>query len=155
MRAGRSTPHIGRKGNSNPRWLVGGKLCLRLNHLGLVVAWDCAGATAPDRAFDPRIEAFRQGGIVLGDTGCHATGGDPSTLKLGARGRWNTRLLVETVLALLTGVGHLQTVAHRTWAAFQARLALTLAPFNLLGQGDGLQPDAQGLIHLSLAVFRL
>ena len=31
MRAGRSPQHIGRKGLSNHRWIVGGKLCLLLH----------------------------------------------------------------------------------------------------------------------------
>ena len=35
-REGRSEKQIGRKGISNQRWIVGGKLCLLLNHLGLV-----------------------------------------------------------------------------------------------------------------------
>jgi hypothetical protein len=47
------------------RWLVGGKLYLLLNHLGLVVAWDCAGANAPDSAFHPLIEVFEGAMIVL------------------------------------------------------------------------------------------
>ena len=33
-REGRSPKQIGRKGLSNKRWIVGGKLCLLLNHLG-------------------------------------------------------------------------------------------------------------------------
>ena len=38
-REGRSDQQIGRKGLSNRRWIVGGKLCVLLNHLGLVVSW--------------------------------------------------------------------------------------------------------------------
>ncbi len=155
MREGRSAQQIGRKGKSNHRWIVGGKLCLLLNHVGLVVAWDCAGANAPDSAFPPLIEAFEGEMIVLSDGGFHAKEGDPANLKLCERGRWNTRMLVETVLSMLTGVCHLKKVLHRTWAAFQARLAFTLATFNLLVQWQGLQPDAHGFIHLSLAEFSL
>src|SRR3989449_7381133 len=44
MREGRSPQQIGRKGLSNHRWIVGGKLWLLLNQWGLIVAW--AGATA-------------------------------------------------------------------------------------------------------------
>src|SRR5262244_3958029 len=44
MREGRSPQQIGRKGLSNHRWIVGGKLCLLLNQYGLVVGWDCAAA---------------------------------------------------------------------------------------------------------------
>jgi len=101
------------------------------------------------------IEAFEKEMIVLSDTGFHAKEGDPANLKLGARGHWNTRMLVETVLSMLTGVCHLKKVAHRTWTACQARLAFTLATFNVLVQWNGLQPDARGFIHLSLAEFSL
>lgn len=93
--------------------------------------------------------------IVLSATGFQAKEGDPATLKLCARGSWNTPMLVETVLSRVTGVCHLKKVAHRTWAAVQARLAFTLATFNLLVQWHGLQPDAQGVIHLSVAEFSL
>src|SRR5262249_29974012 len=44
IREGRSPQQIGRKGLSNHRWIVGGKLCLLLNQYGLVVGWDCAAA---------------------------------------------------------------------------------------------------------------
>jgi hypothetical protein len=155
LREGRSAHQIGRKGKSNHRWIVGGKLCLLLNHLGLVVAWDCAGANAPDTAFHPLIEAFEGEMIILSDTGFHAKEGDPPNLKLCNRGSWNTRMLVETVLSMLTGVCHFKKVLHRTWATFQARLAFTLATFNLLVQWHGLKPDATGLIRLSLAEFSL
>jgi hypothetical protein len=155
MREGRSGRQIGRKGKSTHRWIVGGKLCLRLNHLGLVVAWDCAGANAPDSAFHPLIEAFDGEMIVLSDTAFHAKEGDPPNRKLCERGTWNTRRLGETVLSMLTGVCHVKQVWHRTWAAFQARLAFTLATFNLLVQWHGLKPDAHGFIHLSLAEFSL
>jgi len=155
MREGRSRQQIGRKGKSNHRWIVGGKLCLLLNHLGLVVAGDCAGANAPDTAFHPLIETFEEEMIVLSDAAFHAKTGDPVNLKLCDRGLWNTRMLVETVLSMLSGVCHLKKVAHRTWAALQTRLAFTLATFNLLVQWHGLKPDAHGFIRLSLAEFSL
>src|SRR3989442_1653154 len=55
MREGRSLQQIGRKGLSNHRWIVGGKLGLRLNQWGVVVGWACATAnvghnTVPLRA---------------------------------------------------------------------------------------------------------
>jgi hypothetical protein len=155
LREGRSPQQIGRKGQSHHRWLVGGKLGLLLNPLGLVVAWDCTGAHAPDSAFPPLLEAFEEERIVWGDTGFHAKEGDPPNLKLCPRGTGNTRRLVATGLSRLTGVCHVKKVAHRTWAAFQTRLAFTLATFNLLVQWPGLKPDPQGLIRLSLAEFSL
>jgi hypothetical protein len=121
----------------------------------VVVAWDGAGSHAPDSAFHPLLEAFEEERIVLSDTGFHAKEGDPSNLKLCNRGIWHTRMLVETVLSMLTGDCHLKKVAHRTWAAFQARLASALATFNLLAQWHGFQLDAHGFIQLSLAEFSL
>jgi hypothetical protein len=155
LREGRSAQQIGRQGKSNHRWIVGGKLCLLLNHLGLVGAWDCAGANAPDSAFHPLMDTVADDRIGLSDTAFHATAGDPPNLKLCARGTGNPRMLVETVLSMLPGVCHLKKVAQRTWAAFQARLAFTLATFNLLVQWPGLKPDPHGMIRLSLAEFSL
>jgi len=40
--------------------------------------------------------------IVLSDTAFHAAAGDPAKLKLCQRGAWEDRLLVETVLSMLT-----------------------------------------------------
>src|SRR5262249_40062628 len=155
LREGCSAQPSGCKGQSNHRWIVGGTLCLLLNHLGLVVAWDGAGAKAPDSAFHPLIEACEDDMIVLSDTAFHAREGDPPHLKLCARGTWNTRMLVETVLSMLTRVCQVKKVLHRTWAAFHARLAFPLAIFNLLVQWHGLQPDSRGLIRLSEAEFSL
>ena len=52
-RAERSDKQIGKKGKSNKRWIVGGKLCFLLNHPGLIPAfagtsWDCDTANVYD-----------------------------------------------------------------------------------------------------------
>src|SRR6266849_1012566 len=155
MREGRSPQQIGRKGLSNHRWIVGGKLCLLLNQWGLVVAWECATANVADTTFQGLIRQFEERMIVLSDTGFHATEGDPSNLKLCQRGAWQDRLLVETVLSMLTLVSHFKKAMHRGWAYFQARLAFTMAAFNVLVQWHGLQPNASGFIPLSMAEFSL
>jgi hypothetical protein len=56
IREGRSPQQIGRKGLSNHRWIVGGKLCLLLNQWGLVVGWACATANVADNSFQPRFK---------------------------------------------------------------------------------------------------
>ena len=93
--------------------------------------------------------------IVLSDTALHAAEGDPANLKLCQRGEWNDRILVETVLSMLTIVCHFKKVMHRAWASFQARLALTMAAFNVLVQWHGLEPYASGFVPLSIAEFSL
>jgi hypothetical protein len=70
-------------------------------------------------------------------------------------GEWNERLLVETVLSMLTLVWHFKKVMHRVWDYFHARLAFTMAAFTLLVQWDGLKPDDKGYVHLSIAEFSL
>jgi hypothetical protein len=93
--------------------------------------------------------------IVLSDTGFPAAEGDPSNLKVCQRGEWQDRMLVETVLAMLTLVCHFKKVMHRGWAYFQARLAFTMAAFNVLVQWHGLEPYASGFVPLSIAKFSL
>jgi hypothetical protein len=155
IREGRSPRQIGRKGYSNHRWIVGGKLCLVLNQVGLVVAWDCATANVHDSRFQPLIQHFADTMILLGDSNFHAAVGDPPNLKVCPRGTWNDRMTIETVLSMLTLVSHFKKVGHRVWASFQARLAFTLAAFNVLVQWHGLFPDEHGFVHLSIAEFSL
>jgi hypothetical protein len=155
IREGRSPQQIGRKGLSNHRWIVGGKLCLVVNQYGVVVAWDCATANVPDNAFQWLIRQFDERMIVLSDMAFHAATGDPTNLKLCRRGEWEDRILVETVLSMLTLVCHFKKVMHRVWASFHARLAFTMAAFNVLVQWYGLQPAASGFIPLSMAEFSL
>ena len=71
------------------------------------------------------------------------------------RGEWEDRMLVETVLSMLMVVLHFKKVLHRGWAYFQARLAFTMAAFNVLVQWHGLEPYASGFVPLSIAEFSL
>ena len=154
MRAGRSAAQIGKKGQSNQRWIGGGKLCFVLNQWGLMCAWDCATANVHDTHFHPLIAQLRDQLIVLTDTGCHAKTGDPTNRQVCPRGTWNTRMLVETVLSMLTTVCHSQKVGHRVWAYCRARVAWTMVAFNLLARW-GLEIDDEGMVRLSIAEFSL
>src|SRR5215217_8229151 len=87
MWEGRSPQQIGRKGLSNHRWIVGGKLCLLVNQYGLVVGWDCATSNVADNTFQWLIQQFDGRMIVLSDTGFHATeGGSQQPQTVSARG---------------------------------------------------------------------
>jgi len=92
--------------------------------------------------------------IVLTDTGFHAKSGDPATMQVCPRGTWNTRMLVETVLSRLTTVFHSKKVGHRVWVYFRARVAWTMAAFNLLARW-GLEIDDEDMVRLSIAQFSL
>ncbi len=155
MREGHSPQQVGRKGLSNHRWIVGGKRCLLLNQYGVVVGWACATANVADNTFQWLIRQVDGRMIVLSDTACHAAEGDPANLKLCQRGEWQDRLLVETVLSMLTLVCHFKRVMPRVWEYFQARLAFTMAAFNVLVQWQGFRPNASGFVPLSIAEFSL
>jgi hypothetical protein len=155
MREGRSPKQIGKKGKSNHRWIIGGKLGFVLNQFGLIVDWGCDTANVHDSTFQPLVAQFCDEMIVLTDTGFHAKAGDPPNMKVCPRGTWNVRMVVETVLSMLTVVCHFKKVSHRAWQHFQARLAFTMAAFNILVQWHGLQPDENGFVHLSIAEFSL
>lgn len=155
VREHRSEQQIGKKGLSNKRWIVGGKLCLLLNHLGLIVDWDFSTANVYDAYFHPLILRVSETMLVLADTHFHAAQGDPPNLKICPKDTWNERMLVETVLSMLTTICHFKKLFHRTWDQFEARLAYTMALFNILTQWQGLQPDPSGFVPLSIAQFSL
>ena len=154
MREGRSPAQMGKKGQSNHRWIVGGTWCFILNQWGVMCAWDCATAHVPDSHFPPLIAQCDDRMIVLTATGFHAKSGDPANMKVCPRGTWPTRMLVETVLSMLTTVFHSKKVGYRVWASFRARIAWTMAAFNLLARW-GLEMDDENMVHLSIAEFSL
>lgn len=155
-REGRTPAQIGRKGISNQRWIVGGKLCLLLNHLGLVVDWGCDTANVYDgTAFQHIVEGVENSMVVFADEGFQKNDWHPENLRLCKPGEWNVRMLIETVLSMLTYVCHFKKVMHRTWTAFKTRLGFTMALFNILTQWHGLQPNEDGFVSLSIADFNL
>ena len=154
-RYGRTAQQIGKKGFSNHRWIVGGKLCFVLNRLGLVVAWDCSTANTADQHFLPLVDALENQMVVLADAGFQGKQIEHANLLVCPRGHWNQRMLIETVLSMLTRVCQLKRQAHRVWRYFQARLAYTMAAFNLLASWQGLLPQPDGFVPLSIAQFSL
>ncbi len=64
-------------------------------------------------------------------------------------------MLMETVFSMLTTVCHFKKMAHRIGEYFEARLAFSMAAFNILVQWNGLQPNENGFVHLSIAEFSL
>jgi hypothetical protein len=155
IRAGRSPQQSGRKGLSHHRWIGGGKLCLLLNQYGLVVGWACAPAHVADHTLQWLMRQVDGRMLVLSDTACHAAEGEPANLTRCPRGAWEDRMLVETVLSMLTVVCHCKKVMHRVWAYVRARLAFTMVAFTVLGQWHGFQPTASGFVPLSMADLSL
>lgn len=155
-REGRSEKQIGKKGLSNKRWIVGGKLCFVLNHIGLIVDWDVSTANIYDGSqFQDVAERNAKKMVFFSDEAFVKQDWHPDNLKICKRGEWNTRMIIETVLSMLTLVCHFKKVMHRKWECFKSRLAYTMARFNILVQWDGIQVDDAGNVHFSLAPFSL
>ena len=156
IREGRSDQQIGRKGMSNHRWIVGGKLAYLINHLGLIVDWDCATANVYDgTSFRHLVDDVADQMVVFSDESFEKTDWHPTNLRICKRGEWNSRMIIETVLSMLTTICHFKRVAHRVWDYFESRLAYTMALFNILVQWHGLEPDEDGYVRLSIAEFSL
>lgn len=156
IREGRSSKQLGKKGISNHRWIVGGKMCYLLNHLGLVVSWDCDTANAYDgSAFQHLVDNVNDQMVVFSDTGFEKKDWNPTNLCICKRGEWNVRMFVETVLSMLTYVCNFKHSHHKVWAFFETKLGFTMALFNILVQWYGFQPDENGFVHLSIAEFSL
>ncbi len=79
-----------------------GKLYLVLNYLGLVSAGDCDTANVHDIHFQHMVERFQNQMVKLGDEGFYAGKSGSSNLIVCKRGRWTERMMVETVLSMLT-----------------------------------------------------
>lgn len=156
IREGRSAKQIGKKGKSNKRWIVGGKLCFVLNHLGLIVAWSCDTANVYDgSAFQALVDQFKDQMIIFADMAFEKVDWHPDNLRLCQRGEWNVRMLVETVLSMLTYICDFKRSRHKVWTYFETKLGFTMALFNILVQWYGFQPDENGFFPLSIAEFSL
>jgi hypothetical protein len=153
IREGRSPRQIGKKGKSNWRWIVGVKLCWLINDRGEIVGWDWNTANVHDQTFLPLVEALDGKSIVLGDVGFNRSSGIPANLKLCPRGTWNERMLIETVLSMVTMVCHLKKMFHRVRSYVETHFAYLAALFNtLLELNRILDPDAESqgcLLHIA------
>ena len=156
IREGRSPKQIGKKGKSNHRWIVGGKLCYLLNHLGLIVSWACDTANVYDgSAFQRLVDDVADQMVVFSDTAFDKVNWHPTNLRLCRRGEWNVRMVIETVLSMLTYVCDFKHTRHKVWDYFETKLGFTMALFNILVQWHGFQPDENGFVPLSIAEFSL
>ena len=148
VREGRSEYQIGRKGKSNHRWIVGAKCFLLCNAQGQVVEMSCGTANLHDTIFHCVIENVEEKMLVLADSGFHAKEGDPANLKICARGKWNERMIIETVYSLFTVVLKLKKLSNRVWPSLRARLSYAVAAYNLCTAWSGE-------VKLELAPFAL
>ena len=68
--------------------------------------------------------------IVLRDVGFNAASGIPDNLKLCPRGTWNERMLVETMLSMITMVCSAKKMFHRVRNYMEMHFAYLSSLFN-------------------------
>lgn len=107
------------------------------NDSGRIVSFAVDGANVHDTTFHPMIEQHKDTLIVLADQGFKAKDDNPQNLKICSKGRWNERMIVETVFSLFTVVLKMKKLTHRLLAPLQARLAYACAVFNLCTVWNG------------------
>ncbi len=143
VREGRTQTPLGKKGKSNRRWIVGIKLCWLVNDAGQVVAWDWNTANVHDQHFRHVAHQFDEQTITLSDFGLKKAGEAARNLKFCEHKTWSERMIVETMLSLVTRVCHLKSLFHRVEHHLTAHLAYVSALFNLLlALNRHLAPDA-------------
>ncbi len=109
----------------------------------------------PDKNFLDFFEEYDQEAILLADWGFRCAQGVPENVKVCKKGTWNERMLVETSFSLLTVVCNAKKIHHRLEAHLEARLAYTVAMFNIcLKLFHQLHPD-ESVFKMSIAEFSL
>ena len=155
IRSGRSKHQFGTKSRDKGRWSVGVKLCWILNSFGRVCGWIWDKMNCPDKNFLDFFKEYDQQAILLADWGFRCADGVPNNVKVCKKGTWNDRMLVETSFSLLTVVCHTKKIHHRVEAYIEARLAYTIAMFNIcLKLFHDLHPE-QSVFKMSIAEFSL
>jgi hypothetical protein len=155
IREGHSKQQVGTKSRDKGRWSIGVKLCWILNQAGPVCGWIWDHMNCPDNDFLPFFAEFDQEGIILADWGFRCADGVPDNVKICKKGTWHDRMMVETSFSLLTVIAHAKQIHHRAEAYLEARLAYTVAMFNVCCQlFRDLHPE-HGNFKMSFAEFSL
>jgi len=155
IREGRSEQQFGGKSKDKGRWSIGVKLCWILNSYGQVCGWIWDKMNCPDQHFLDFFEEYDEQGVLLADWGFRCAEGVPDNVKLCKKGTWNDRMVVETSFSLLTVICKAKKIHHRLEAYLEARLAYTVAMFNIcLKLFHHLHPE-ESVFKMSIAEFSL
>jgi hypothetical protein len=155
IREGRSAQQIGRKGRDKGRWSIGVKLGWALNVVGQGCTWGWTTLNRPDQDFLDWLGEFEEQAVMMADWGFRCADGVPNNIKLCKKGTYNDRMVIETSFSLLTVVAHAKQMHHRLEDYMEARLAYTVALFNIcLRLFHRLHPD-EPAFKMSIAEFSL
>ena len=155
IREGRSKQQFGGKSKDKGRWSVGVKLCWVLNTFGQVCGWIWDKLNCPDNEFLAFFEEYDGEAILMADWGFRCADGIPANVKRCKKGTWNDRMVVETSFSLLPVVCQAKKIFHRAEEYIEARLAYTVAMFNVcLALFHQFHPE-ESPFKMSIAEFSL
>lgn len=132
IREGRSkqSQKLSQKGVSNHRWIVGRKLAVTINQSLQVVKMSDDTANVSDTIFDEQHAL--EGSITLTDRGFKKKEGTPQTFKICPKGKWNERMVIETLFSLWTRICNAKKSFHRSTEGIKAKLAYLVSLSNLI-----------------------
>lgn len=151
IREGRSkqSQTVSQKGVSNHRWIVGRKLAVTINQALQVVKTSDDTANVSDTIFDK--EHALEESITLTDRGFKKKEGTPKTFKICPKGKWNERMVIETLFSLWTRICNAKRSFHRSQEGFKAKMSYLISLSNLvLGLNEKL-----GFRRLSMVQWAL
>ena len=140
-REGRSEQQIGRKGKSNGRWIVGRKVAFLINQRGEIIEWAWDTANVHDTRFRELATDYRDEMVVFSDMGFRKAKSNPENMHYCARGEWNDRYMIESILRWMTDVFQSKKIYHRTVQAIHMRISAIAAAFNILLQMNSYNPS--------------
>ena len=142
---------MGRKASQTIAGSWGIKLGWLVNDKGQVVDWHTVNVA--DRHFRLVAEPFDAETVTLTDLGFRQKDAPLGNLKHSSPKTWNERMLLETILSLITRVCHLKHVYHRVADYLILPLSYFSALFNLLlSLNYWLEPEAplsERLLHIA------
>jgi len=155
IRERRTPKRYGKKGVSNKRWIVGGKVCIEVNRFGQIIDFDIAPANTHDSAFLELPGRVAHQSVILGDGHFHDKEGIATNVKVCRRGRWNERMVIETIFSMMTRLWGAKKRDTRSEKGHLTFWAYAVAAFNLLVSWDGMKPDENGFVPISIKDFVL
>lgn len=78
-------------------------------------------------AFQHLVDDVADEMVVFADMSFEKKDWQPTNLRLCKRGEWNVRMVVETVLSVLTYICHFKHSHHQVWTCFETKLGFTIA----------------------------
>lgn len=132
VREGRSeqSKQVSKKGVSNHRWIVGRKLAVSVNQKLQIIKVSDDTSNVSDTSFDD--DHALADSITLIDKGFKKKEGTPENFKICPKGKWNERMIIETLFSLWTRICNAKSSFHRSVEGFKAKMAYLVSLSNLI-----------------------